>query len=127
MKINELASRAFHYIEDRDKLGLFRFLDQNANIAIVDYIDTRGYTLLHMACFKNFSDIGIAIMLRARESITGEQLRIWINEKTKEDGFSALHFASFRGNIDLIECLMHNGADMEQKNIFGINVMHIGA
>lgn len=52
---------------------------------------------------------------------------MWINEKTKDDGFTALHFAAFRGNCDLIEAMMANGADMELKNVFGINVMHIGA
>jgi hypothetical protein len=79
LKINELASRAFHYIEDRDRYGLFKYLNANANIAIIDYVDTRGYTLLHMACFKNYSDIGIAIILKARESIIGEQLIGWVN------------------------------------------------
>lgn len=47
--------------------------------------------------------------------------------KTEEDGFTALHFASFRGNIALIKLLMKNGADMYIRNNFGINVMHVAA
>jgi palmitoyltransferase ZDHHC13/17 len=52
---------------------------------------------------------------------------LWINAKTEEDGFGALHFASFRGNINLIELLLANGADMYIRNNFGINVLHVAA
>lgn len=51
----------------------------------------------------------------------------WINHKTDEDGFTALHFASFRGNISLIKMLVANGADINAVNNFGINVMHVAA
>jgi ankyrin repeat protein len=37
----------------------------------------------------------------------------WINFKTEEDGFAALHFASFRGNKTMIEMLLNNGSDMK--------------
>lgn len=50
-----------------------------------------------------------------------------MNFKTDEDGFSALHFASFRGNLNIIQALLDNGADMYQRNNFGINVMHVAA
>jgi len=51
----------------------------------------------------------------------------WINLRTYEDGFSALHFCSFRGNIETIQVLLDNGADMYAKNNYGINVMHVAA
>jgi palmitoyltransferase len=52
---------------------------------------------------------------------------MWINHKTDDDGFTALHFASFRGNLTLIKMLLENGADMNLRNNFGINVMHVAA
>lgn len=54
-------------------------------------------------------------------------MKVWINAKTKEDGFAALHFASFRGNIAVINVLLESGADMYQRNNYGINVMHVAA
>jgi palmitoyltransferase len=50
-----------------------------------------------------------------------------VNQKTEDDGFTAIHFASFRGNIPLIELLLSVGADMYARNNFGINVMHVAA
>lgn len=54
-------------------------------------------------------------------------MKLWINAKTEDDGFAALHFASFRGNISLIELLLANGADIYMRNNFGINVLHVAA
>ena len=59
-----------------------------------------------MVCFKGYEDIGQAIMDKAKETITQFLLVEWVNAKTIQDGFSAIHFASFRGNIALIELLI---------------------
>jgi palmitoyltransferase ZDHHC13/17 len=50
-----------------------------------------------------------------------------LNAKTKDDGFTALHFASFRGNLDLIKLLIKYGADMYARNNYGIDMMHVSA
>jgi palmitoyltransferase len=47
--------------------------------------------------------------------------------KTLDDGFCALHFASFRGSLPLIELLVEFGANIHEKNNFGINVLHVAA
>ena len=65
-KVKEVSDKAFQIIENRDKVGLIRFLDQNASVPIIDIVDARGYTLLHMACFKNLEEIGTKIMDRAQ-------------------------------------------------------------
>jgi palmitoyltransferase len=51
----------------------------------------------------------------------------YVNEQTSEDGFTALHFSSYRGNIGMIEFLLKKGADMHVVNNHGMNVLHIGA
>jgi len=93
----------------------------------VDLVDDRGYTALHLACFKNFEDLVSVIIQKAKETITDKELKQWTNQKTNEDGFTPLHFASFRGNITVIECLLGIGADMYARNNYGINVMHVAA
>jgi ankyrin repeat protein len=59
--------------------------------------------------------------------VTKEQVLVWINHRTDEDGFTALHFASFRGNLSMINLLLQNGSDMYIKNNYGINVLHVAA
>lgn len=54
-------------------------------------------------------------------------MKLWVNHRTEEDGFTALHFASFRGNINIINLLLDHGADMNIRNNFGINVLHVAA
>lgn len=47
--------------------------------------------------------------------------------KTTTDGFTALHFTSFKGNPSLADLLLKYGADITAKNNFGINVVHVAA
>lgn len=104
-----------------------KHLDNNQVVPIVDIIDARGYTLLHMICFKNVEEMAYAILERVNQVFTDNQVKLWINRKTDEDGFTALHFASFRGNITVINLLLDYGADMYMRNNFGINVLHVAA
>jgi palmitoyltransferase ZDHHC13/17 len=93
----------------------------------VDIVNNRGYSLLHDICFKNLEEMAVAIMERANQVFTDNQVRQWVNFKTEEDGFVALHFASFRGNVNIINLLLSNGADMYARNNFGINMLHVAA
>lgn len=43
------------------------------------------------------------------------------------NGFTALHFASYRGNIQIIEYLAQIGADLTICNEHGMNMLHIAA
>ena len=47
--------------------------------------------------------------------------------QTIKDKFAAIHYASFRGNIEICEVLLNNGADSSLVNQYGLNVMHIAA
>ncbi len=51
-------------------MALVRLLESNQSIPIVDLIDHKGYTLLHIACFKNIEDIVLAVIEIAKECIT---------------------------------------------------------
>ena len=55
-------------------------------------------------------------------------LKDWINIRSKgEEGFTALHFASFHGNLTMIRLLMTHGADIFSKNKMDINMLHVAA
>ncbi len=47
--------------------------------------------------------------------------------RTLKDHFSALHYASYRGNTDMCQTLLDLGADLLVTNQFGLNVLHIAA
>lgn len=56
------------------------------------------------------------------------QLKRWINLHSKgEDGFTALHFASFNGNITMIELLCEHGSSIDVVSKIGINMLHVAA
>jgi len=71
--------------------------------------------------------MALELIENVKKTITEKQIKQWINYRTDDDGFTALHFASFRGNVTLINLLLSHGADMNVKNNFGINVMHVAA
>lgn len=57
-----------------------------------------------------------------------ERLKTWINQHSKgEEGFTALHFASFHGNMSLIKMLMKLGANVYAINKQEINMLHVAA
>jgi len=55
-----------------------------------------------------------------------EILKTWINYKNNQ-GSTALHYASYKGNIELINILIENGADVEVVNNRGLNMLHFAA
>lgn len=46
-----------------------RLLDSNKSIPIIDIIDNKGYTLMHMICFKNLEDIGLHLIDLVKETV----------------------------------------------------------
>ena len=51
---------------------------------------------------------------------------MWVDDKSSR-GFSALHFAAYHGNVEMIELLINLGADIFIKNNIGQNVLHVAA
>ena len=56
-----------------------------------------------------------------------KELTNWVNMPTDER-FSALHFSTYHGNIELIRLMVeHMSADYTTKNVYGANVLHVAA
>ena len=55
-----------------------------------------------------------------------DEIKKWINCQS-EQGYSALHYAAYRGNIEIINKLIDNGAQVEVVNKRGLNVLHMSA
>jgi len=103
------------------------YLNTHPHTDILAIRDVRLYTLLHIACLNNQINIcRILFSFLQRANVPQEQITEWVNTRTDE-GFAAIHFASFKGNIEIIKILEHHGARLDVKNQRGLNVMHIAA
>lgn len=69
-KLKEVTDRAIYLIESRDRLGLLKCLETNKKIFLKDLVDHRGYTLLHLSCFKNIDDIAVSLIQVAKKTMT---------------------------------------------------------
>ena len=47
--------------------------------------------------------------------------------KAGGEQFTALHLASFKGNMNAIHTLIEHGADPQALNLFGLNMLHVAA
>jgi ankyrin repeat protein len=104
--------------------------------------DEAGFTLLQLAANKNSDKILIMLcnyILRNQSSQIDDktdtkpneaQLKLthWINSRGgTSDGFTALHYSAFYGNLRSIKYLIEHGADISIVNHHRINVMHVAA
>ena len=119
-----------HLYDSKDKFDLLKIYDKS------------GYTPIHYAAYKNIEkacEILIrfvladedeepnAALLNGGSGDTGDlrharekrrkqkqqQLKTWINTHSRgDDGFTALHFAAFHGNMALIKLLVAHGANI---------------
>ena len=107
---------------------LHKFLD-NFNKRIVTVLDEKGFTILHHLVLKQslpklllFFDY---LCLVQRES--PDTILAYVNTPTAKDKFTALHFASFKGNLKIIDLLIKKGADIREPNFYGLNMLHVAA
>lgn len=80
-----------------------------------------------MAAFNNRTLCIQVLLQKAKQDMYQYQVAEWVNLKTSKDEFTSLHYASFKGNIQIVQMLMDNGADMYSRNMHGLNVVHIAA
>jgi len=78
-----------------------------ADVLVSDIQDSNGKTLLHECTMADsFMCLKALIRLVKVQLETQQQIAEWINRKDNGDGFTALHFASFKGKPDACELLI---------------------
>ena len=135
-KILELISS-----NNTEKLSEF-ILDKQNKIWEIKLAE--NFTLLHNACATDKTDIIITIIEKTKirlgldisdksnlsQDEKSENLKIFkdfINAKTDGDNQTALHLASFRGNIKIIKLLISNYAEINVLTSKGYNMIHKAA
>ncbi|CAI2361966.1 unnamed protein product [Moneuplotes crassus] len=123
-------------ISSIDFLSLEKILgDIPASLDLTKVVDSQnGYTLLHLAVFKDSERMILMLCKHIMTKQTGtfekkkKKMKNWINTKTEgKEGFTALHLASFNGNLSIVRFLEKHGADIYVESNFCLNALHIAA
>ena len=111
-----IYSAIFSFITTNNMRGLLNALVGQKVTAIRD---PRGYSLL-TACALNDNLSAMKVVCDcARLSNSEAALTAWANHRTKK-GYTALHFAAYHGNVQMMSFLVDGlAADIEVKNELG--------
>ena len=82
-----------------------------------------GSTILHCSIIHNYTKITKEIIRYCKNHLLVDDLYKFINKKNTK-GITALHYASFKGNIDIINRLMLYGANVSLLTNKSLDVIH---
>ena len=120
-----LKQEYFNLIETNDYTNLFNLLN-DTNDKVWEFLDKEGNTGIILACNLDFDEITSTLLKFINEKLSHQDIKTLVNERA-DNGFTALHYAAYRGNLKNIEILIKNGANPVIKNENGLNVMHLAA
>jgi len=127
--IDTKTIKIFEAISNGDKTTLESMIT-NQDFPFWTVQDSDGFTCLVKSAFLNQTEMSLLLIETAKKSqdIINDIsiLHSWINKKA-ENGFNALHYTAFRGNVKILEKLIENGADITIKNNNGLSVIHMAA
>mmetsp|Transcript_17121 Transcript_17121/g.28881 ORF Transcript_17121/g.28881 Transcript_17121/m.28881 type:complete len:238 (+) Transcript_17121:1994-2707(+) len=120
---------ALEELENEDNSVLLGLLRAYKACDVTAIIDDKDQTLLHHAVQIGVGDKAQLLINFARkeQKVPEERIRHWINLQSNDEGWTALHFSAFQGNVDAIYTLLENGADYTIKNKNGLNLLHVSA
>ena len=156
-KTNTLSRKQRFEAEDSEYSEIFESISSNniqklnefilnKKIKIWEVKKSDNLTILHNACAMDKTNIVINIIHKMKirlgldnnndnnDNISTEEksknekiFKDFINAKTDGDNQTALHYASFRGNIELIKLLISNYAEINALTNTGYNMIHKAA
>ena len=105
--VDQDQEELFDYIELGEKEKIQSFLN-NKNNDIWNYKskDNDNSTILHVSVFKKQFEI-TELFIEDCKKKNKDGLEKFINEKN-DQGVTAIHYASFRGNVKIIKLLIEN-------------------
>ena len=132
--------KILEYISSNDTEKVSEFILDDKN-KIWEIKLAENFTLLHNACATDKTDVIITIVEKTKvrlgldknnpqseeNSENLKKFKDFINAKTDGDNQTALHLASFRGNIKVIKLLIANFAEINALTSKGYNMIHKAA
>lgn len=128
------ADTLFELLEEEDELAILNFLSTHF-IDLTKIRDAKGYTVLHIVAYKGLDSMCKMLLSIAKdkslsrfdETEKAKRIKQWVNVKTKDDEFTALHMAAFSGKYSIISMLIENKANIYAVNKDGLNMLHTAA
>lgn len=127
-----IAQKVFDLIAQDDAIGLKAFLKSHHHLNLVEMRDSRSFSALCFAAYKNSENCFMALFRFVSEQLSSNSaseriLDEWVNAST-DDEFTPILFATYHGNYALIKHLMDNcNVDYQKRNKFGSSVLHVAA
>ena len=116
----------FLYIEE-DKINkIEEFLNNKPHIWEYRDKNNDNSTVLHISVFNKSYRITKMIIDYCKDFKDDCDLEKFVNVPN-DKGVTALHYASFIGNIKIIQLLIDNGANLEAETKRGLNILHYSA
>ena len=82
--------------------------------------------VLDKVILNNNSSVYDKVFTTLSSKFSPEKLKLYINQKDIE-GNTPLLYASYRGNLRMVQSLIDNGADINVASLKGLNVLHMAA
>ena len=86
-------------------------------------LDNDNSTILHSSVIHNCTKITKEIIRYCKNNLSKDDLHKFINKKNNK-GITALHYAAFKGNIDIIHLLIFYGADLNAVTNKSLDVLN---
>lgn len=127
----------FEAIENEDDYKIRKILSTNPKAKIWTYLEDNQYTILHRLAFRHINsqnfkffnivrDILSFVTAQFKEKEKNTEFTKFINFKTTQ-GYTAMHYAAFRGNIFLIELFHEYNGDINCLNKRQLSIVHLAA
>ena len=115
---------------DKKRDGLIQDFMENHGDEIIpfwEYFDSSNNTILSKTIFNEmYNDFNFLCNYLETNLKNKSQIEKFINSQNNQ-GFTALHYASFKGKISVISRLVKLNADISIKNAKGLTVLHLAA
>ena len=83
-------------------------------------------TIIHKLIILDIQTLFFQTFFFIQKKLSKDELKNLINMQDNE-GNTALLYACFKGNFQIVKCLIENGADPNQRNYMGLNVLHMSS
>ena len=115
------------YIEKNNSESLISYLSKIPAEKIPDLkFGHNSKTLLQKLIILDIQSLFFQVFYLIKNKLSEQELKNYINLQDSE-GNTALLYACFKGNFQIVKSLLDNGAEVNQRNFMGLNVLHMSS
>ena len=129
--IEKISKKIFPVLQTKDETNIISefYKKEYSNIDLtlcVNASHNNNTILTTLANYNLTRSVNNFISIIKSLKKPSEQFLAYINQKNNK-GYNALLYSAFRGNLEIFNKLMENGADISTTNSSGLNALHLAA